>query len=48
MVKTWDGRAPFYQEIGYAKNMEFVERHRDHLDLAREGVWLDREDSSGE
>jgi hypothetical protein len=46
MVKTWDGRAPFYPEIGYAKDMEFVERHRDHL--AREGVWLDRKDSSGE
>ena len=26
--------------------MEFVERRRDHL--AREGVWLAREDSSGE
>jgi hypothetical protein len=46
MVKTWDGRAPFYPEIGYDKDMEFIERHRDHL--AHEGVWLDHKDSSGE
>mmetsp|Transcript_30235 Transcript_30235/g.54750 ORF Transcript_30235/g.54750 Transcript_30235/m.54750 type:complete len:183 (+) Transcript_30235:112-660(+) len=40
---TWDGRAPFYPDVGYEKDKEFVNRFREYL--ISEGISLENGDS---